>query len=147
MPEQARLRVHGYGKVEVELVTACLAHLQAAYKSILVFTSEIERLRRASREFPFPPYPFWAPRFARYVWDAPTPKRLTSLVPRSQHLVLNAVQLNSPGFWEFLGSLHPLESFVNTSTTGMSGGKTKSIGSPPSNVGWRLRIWHEKTMC
>ena len=109
MPEQARLRVHGYGKVEVELVTACLADLRAAYESILVFTSEVGRIERASREFPYPLYPFWNPRFGRYAWEAPSPERLTSFVSRSQRLVLNAVQLSSPGVWEFLGSLNPLE--------------------------------------
>jgi hypothetical protein len=45
----------------------------------------------------------------RYVWEVPPPERVASFVPRSQHLVLNAVQVNSPGFWEFLGSLNVLE--------------------------------------
>jgi hypothetical protein len=109
MPEQARLRIHGQGKVEVELVTACLGDLRYAYDALTVFMSENGRMRRAAREFSFLPYPFWTPRLGRFAWETPTPERLASFVPRSQQLVLNAVELNSPGFWEFLGSLNPLE--------------------------------------
>src|SRR5208283_3018379 len=55
----------------------------------------------------------WPLRFDRYVLEAPIPERLTSFVPRSQQLVSNAVEINSPGFWEFLGSVSPLEIMRN----------------------------------
>lgn len=107
MPEQARLRIYGEGRIEVKLATAFLDDLRLTYDALTVFISETERRRREWRDFP--PYPFLNPRFGRFSWEAPNPERLSSFVPRSQHLVLNSVQLNSPGFWEFLGSLNPLE--------------------------------------
>jgi hypothetical protein len=53
MPEQARLRVHGQGKVEVELVTAYLADLEHAYDALSVFISEAVELKAWRRGFPF----------------------------------------------------------------------------------------------
>jgi hypothetical protein len=39
----------------------------------------------------------------------PSPDEVASFVPPSEQLVLSAVQLSSPGSWDFLGSLNPLE--------------------------------------
>jgi hypothetical protein len=58
MPEQARLRVHGQGKVEVELAAAFLGDLKHAYDSVLLFETTIDGMRRTARDFPFPRYPF-----------------------------------------------------------------------------------------
>lgn len=116
--EKGKLRVHGQGEVEVELITEYLGDLKHAYDSVLVFESVIAGLIRASREIPFPWHPLgmhigWplGPRRAvRYVRDwPPTAEEISSLVPHSEQLVLFAVQLSSPGFWEFLGKLNPLE--------------------------------------
>lgn len=116
--EKGKLRVHGQGEIEVELIAAYLNDLKHAYDSVLVFESVISGLKRASREFPFPWYPLgmhigWplGPRRAvRYVRDwPPTVEEISSLVPHSEQLVLSAVQLSSPGFWEFLGKLNALE--------------------------------------
>lgn len=118
MPEQALLRVHGQGDVEVELVAAYLIDLKHAYDSIFVFESVMDGMQRASREIPVPLYPFglnlgWplAPRRAvRHVRDwPPTAEEVSSLVPRSEQLVLAGVRLSSPGFWDFLGKMNPLE--------------------------------------
>jgi len=119
MPQQqGKIRVHGQGEVEVELISAYLVGLKRAYDSVLVFESVIDGLKRASREFPFPWHPLgmhygWplGPRRAvRYVRDwPPTVEEISSLVPHSEQLVLSAVQLSSPGFWEFLGKANPLE--------------------------------------
>jgi hypothetical protein len=74
-------------------------------------------MRRAARDFPFPRYPFgldfgWpAPRGAvrrTREWP-PTAEQVASFVSRSEQLILSAVSLTSPGFWEFLGTLNPLE--------------------------------------
>lgn len=47
---------------------------------------------------------------ARHIRDwPPTPEEISSLVPRSDQLVLVAVQLSSPGSWYFLGKLNSLE--------------------------------------
>jgi hypothetical protein len=118
MPQQGRLRIHGEGEVEVELVGAYLADLKLAYDSILLFEAIIDGLERASRDFPFQRYPFslysdW-PLIRRrgfgHVRDwPPRPEEVASFVPASEQLILSAVQLSSPGFWEFLGTLNPLE--------------------------------------
>ena len=74
MPQQARLRIHGQGEVEVELLTAFLMALKNSYESILVFEATVDGLNRAARDFPFPRYPFslnfgWplAPRRAAHI--------------------------------------------------------------------------------
>ena len=119
MPErQGRIRIHGYGEVEVALIEEYLADVKHAYDSLLVFESVMDGFKRVSRDFPFPLYPAglmygWplGPRRAvRYVRDwPPTADEVSSLVPHSEQLVLSAAQLSSPGFWEFLGKLNPLE--------------------------------------
>ena len=118
MPEQARLRVHGQGGVEVELVAAYLNDLKHAYDLILVFETAIDDTRRAAREFPFPLYPFafelgslrGPRRAARRIRDwPPTTEDIASFIPRSEQLTLSAVSLASPGFWEFLGTLNAFE--------------------------------------
>ena len=118
MPEQGRLRVHGEGQVEVELVSAYLNDLRRAYSSIILFELIISGLDRATRDFPFPRYPFglyldWPVGRRRgfgHVRDwPPSPDEIASFVPSSEQLVLSAVRLSSPSFWEFLGTLNPLE--------------------------------------
>jgi hypothetical protein len=39
----------------------------------------------------------------------PTAEEVGSFVPRTEQLILSAVSLTSPGFWEFLGTLNPLD--------------------------------------
>jgi hypothetical protein len=119
MPQrQGKIRIHGYGEIEVKLVEEYLADLRHAYDSLLVFESVMDGFERVSREFPFPFYPIglmygWplgSRRAVRYVRDwPPTVDEVSSLVPHSEQLVLSAVKLSSPGFWEFLGKLNPLE--------------------------------------
>ncbi len=118
MPANAHLRIHGHGEIEVALVVAYLADIRHAYDSILVFDFAIDNMRRASREFrymniPFPldlDWPFLFGRRLRRTSQWPLgADQITSLVPISQQLRLAAVQLQSPGFWDFLGKLNPLE--------------------------------------
>src|SRR5437870_8461033 len=97
MPQQAHLRVYGQGEVEVELVTAYLGDLKHAYESIIVFEAVIDGLQRTFREFPFPGQIFGWPLLAsrralRYPrgWP-PAHAEIASLVPRSEQLVLTAV--------------------------------------------------------
>ncbi len=39
----------------------------------------------------------------------PTPETVAPVVPPRHRLVLAAVRLESPGFWEFIGAFNPLE--------------------------------------
>jgi hypothetical protein len=118
MPEQARLKVYGQGDVEVELATTYLGDLKHAYDSVLVFEATIDRMYRATRYFSFP----WDPSGLDFGWPLasrrgmrrtrewpPTSEEVASLVPVTEQLILTAVTLTSPGFWEFLGTLNPLE--------------------------------------
>jgi hypothetical protein len=118
MPKSAHLIIHGNGGVEVELVIAYLSDLKLAYESILVFESMISGAQRASREFPFRWYPAafdlaWSAAPRRAIRHArswpPTSEEISSLIPRSSQLVVARVQLSSPGFWDVLGKLNPLE--------------------------------------
>lgn len=117
MPERARLKVHGQGDVEVELIAAYLADLRRVYESVLVLESAIDGLDRAVHEYrlliPFElsfAWPLSSRRGLRRMpeWP-PTAEQIASFVPRSERLVLSSVKLTSPGFWEFMGSLNPLE--------------------------------------
>jgi hypothetical protein len=118
MPTQGILRVHGQGEVEVELVIAYLADLKHAYNSIILFESIIDGLERASRAVHSPRYPFglymeWPVARRRgfgHIREWPlSPQEVASHVPASEQLVLSAVRLSSPGSWDFLGALNPLE--------------------------------------
>src|SRR5438552_14410425 len=108
MPDRARLRVYGQGDVEVELIAAYLTDLKHAYDSVLLFEAIIDGMRRTARDFGFR-RPFGldfggpAPRRAvRRTRDwPPTVEQVASLVPRAEQLILSAVSLTSPGFWEF----------------------------------------------
>lgn len=118
MPTQGILRVHGHGEVEVELVIAYLADLKHAYNSIILFETIIDGLERTSRDFHSPRYPFglyleWPAARRRGFghireWP-PSPQEVASHVPASEQLILSAVRLSSPGSWDFLGTLNPLE--------------------------------------
>jgi hypothetical protein len=118
MPKQARLRVHGQGGVEVELAAAYLTDLKQAYDSILFFEASIDGMRRIARDFPFPLYPFGLdfrrPSASRrtglgaHYWP-PTAQEIASSVPRAEQLILASVSINSPGYWDFIGALNPLE--------------------------------------
>jgi hypothetical protein len=115
MPQQASLRVYGHGQVEVELVAAYLGDLKHAYDSVFMFETLVDSMWRASREYAslWPPQGLvlgWPPTSRRTVHEwAPTANEVASAVPRAEQLVLLAVSVASPGFWEFLGTLNPLE--------------------------------------
>jgi hypothetical protein len=47
-----------------------------------------------------------------YFWF-PTTEQIASSVPVTERLILNYVRLQSPGLWEFLGTLNPLEVLRN----------------------------------
>lgn len=115
MAEQARLVIRGQGGVEAQYAAEFLADLTTAYNSILAFDTVTEHwagddyyyrgmveevLFRRTR----------SPRGLRTLMPPPpTPMQVREMVPFEQTLVLARVELASPGVWEFLGSLNPLE--------------------------------------
>jgi hypothetical protein len=117
MPSRGLLRVHGQGGVEVELVAQCLADFDRAHDALLVFETTIGNLQRY-RYFEPELFLFWngfpiaRPTSRRGVRSAPwipTSDEISSLVPLKERMILQSVTLASPGFWEFVGSLNPLE--------------------------------------
>ena len=118
MPQKGCIRIYGQGEIEVERVIQYLADLKQAYGAILMFENAIDNIRRADRDFPYRGYPFaflmgWplAPR--RSVQTArlwlPGPEEIAAFISVSDELLLSATRLASPGFWEFVGKLNPLE--------------------------------------
>ena len=84
--------------------------------SIILFEAIIDGM---ARDAPYLPSSF---RLALYLgWPVPrrrnlrshgwplTAEKVASYVPRSEQLLLLAVNLSSPGFWDFFGTLNPLE--------------------------------------
>jgi hypothetical protein len=124
MAAKARLIVNGEGEFEVERVIAFLSDIQSAYNSIFAFEIIMAGLWQADPYFPYPgsaQLPLFLGSSAVFVsrrrgsglrlagdWP-PAPERINSLVPLGDRLVLDAVRIASPGAWEFLGSLNPLE--------------------------------------
>lgn len=117
MAEKTRLRVHGYGDIEVEGLISYLNDLHTAYASIFVFETMLSERYQNGRIYP--PSPFAAMFFeqplrgrGQRVFGRQWPPRLSeilSFIPLSSQLVLSGVRLESPGFWDFVGKLNPLE--------------------------------------
>lgn len=81
-------------------ISAFLSDLENAY--LALYTLELELLLQVRRPWPFPyPSPFLgSPRFVPLTTDA---------LPPDARLTLERVRIESPGAWEFLGSLNPLQ--------------------------------------
>jgi hypothetical protein len=108
MPQKARLRIHGYGSVELKYTTEYLVDLERAYESIFHFESLLEDARRIPRYLK-PLHFFDLAVWPEHITRGGPPYSVRLNTPPSEQLVLERVQLNSPGFWEFLGALNPLE--------------------------------------
>ena len=117
MPKLGAARVYSHGEIEVERVIAYLSDFRVAYDSLLAFDIVTARATRALREGP---YPFFVEdgflrvsgrvvlgRIGRDL--RPAAEDIPFLIPQSEQLTLKSVRLESPGFWEFLGSLNPIE--------------------------------------
>ncbi len=114
------LRIHGIGGVPVDQVQTFLSDISNSYNSIYVFDATITRLvsdARTAREF-LPDFfalsrrryfgEFLASRF--YLQEhLPYSIPPRDMVPVGNHLLLHSVSLRSPGFWDFVGKLNPLE--------------------------------------
>lgn len=110
MPEHedagARLRIRGRGDLSVAHAREFLEAIEQAYDGVLVFSGMRTRLGATVQ----------APQGVDVLggWlggAAPQAQRLSteaSVWPRDR-LILSRVELHSPGFWEFVGSLNPLQ--------------------------------------
>ncbi len=94
-----RLRIHGYGEVYVRDARQYLDALESAYSGIYVFQSIF-----SGEE---PRIAIWPQPF-RVPWPMP-PETIDAIVPPKHKLVLASVDIASPGAWEFLAAMNPLE--------------------------------------
>jgi hypothetical protein len=104
-PRDSVLHLPAEGAVEAGLLRDLLAAADDAHSGLIAFDRIVFRRRyprTPDRELYFqdwiPWYPEWSQR-----------EILESWVFLDERLVVRRVQLASPGFWEFLGSLNPLE--------------------------------------
>lgn len=112
MPERAYLTIFGEGEVEVDLVSRFLIDLQICYNALVAFETFTEPARFESSI-----NPLFRTRQLRsgyqISWNLPAVLRdqgeWGALVTPSERLILSSVNIASPGFWKFLGTLNPLE--------------------------------------
>jgi hypothetical protein len=112
MPTYGRLRIHGQGGVDIQLVTSYLSDLKLAYDSLLAFETIMDDL--GSREHRPRGFVLFDDSFRLLPFRSggnwlPSSNEVANFVPSSERLILSSVRLESPGFWEFIGSLNPLE--------------------------------------
>ena len=111
------LRIQGEVGVRVTDVREYLARLEHAYNSVYAFERAIGAAERLARRWHGPVFvldPFdWPalPTRGGRLFSAwpPSPEAIASVVPARDRLVLRTARFESPGFWEFLGALNPLE--------------------------------------
>ena len=103
------LRVYSQGNIPVSTVYEFLSKIEFAYNSIVIYNQLLdERVRTLTAERGSPEV--LANRL-QHLWPL-TPEVAARLVPDDQKLILQRVVLQSPGFWDFVGSLSPLQVLV-----------------------------------
>jgi hypothetical protein len=95
------LRVEGPRLGHVREVVDLLNDLEHAYNNFYVFDSLVSSIEKAE---------------SVYIYSRRTPKfsliaksKVSSFVLPEDKLRLHRIEFNSPGFWEFMGALNPLE--------------------------------------
>lgn len=99
------LRIDGEGGFPVESIANFLLSLEYAYNSAYVFDSILDQ----AHELLETGTPLPARNLLWMQWWPPTPEKVAAMVPESDRLILTSVELHSPGMWDFLGKLNPLE--------------------------------------
>mgnify|MGYP001130293063 CR=1 FL=1 len=107
-PDRTVFRVHARGDAPVELIREYLAAMEHAYNSSFVFDQLIEQAINIGRTSDNqPPLPISA--LLWHSWWPPTPDKVAAFIPEDQKLILDGVVLQSPGFWDFVGNMNPLQ--------------------------------------
>ncbi len=115
--KRGQLRVHAFGGVRVTDVRGFLGVFEEAYNAVAYFESSIDGAQRAARDMgPGPFWPFFPVgvglrgriRVGPASWP-PGAAEIASYITTRERLILHAVRLESPGFWDFIGKLNPLE--------------------------------------
>lgn len=114
MPQESKavLRINGQGEVPVSQVSGFLAALEEAYSGASLFLHTIDQLDRwGPLPFAYWHMPFFRPASGRIPLARIISEELdfSLQLPSRQRLMLQAVRLESPGWWELAGKLNPLE--------------------------------------
>lgn len=104
--EPGRLRVIGDRGGSVDEIISFLNDLQSAYLALYALDDSRIDYRLWRRDGPFGPYGA-APGLG--ITGLGVVQRRADEIPPSSRLVLSRVRIESPGFWEFVGSLNPLQ--------------------------------------
>jgi hypothetical protein len=100
--ELGRLVIHANRGGTIGEITTFLSDLEAAYDALYRLDTAGRGLRRYSRIVPL--------EFLSELGYALIPlNQQTLAIPPGDRLILDRVRIESPGFWEFLGSLNPLQ--------------------------------------
>lgn len=106
------LRIYANGEILVESVRAYLAAVEYTYNSAYVFDHIVEQaqetFQRSDSRIAMP--------LSTMLWNSLLPlteEKVAALIPNADRLKLKGVVLQSPGFWELLGALSPLEFLRN----------------------------------
>lgn len=108
------LRIHAAGAGPVRDAVATLQAVENAYLQLYAINLHFEAigdLFTDKRPHLRPPwFEFGGPSWATYNRDSDSPEEIRRrLVIADDELQLSAIRFESPGFWEFLGALNPLE--------------------------------------
>lgn|GEM_PF-3573772 len=101
------LRIHGDNDALVGDISSFLQNLERAYNSAYVLDSIIEEAEELSRMGTAPTIPLRNQLWM--LWWPPTPEKVASMVPKADRLRFSSVESHSPGCWNFLGKLNPLD--------------------------------------
>lgn len=112
--EQTQLRVYSSGGWPVSETIEFLQVLKSTYDRLLVFEILMDdyqsRERRLRRYMPFPEaVAFFGGASAMLSASELSDASLVRFIAPHDELVLQSVQLSSPGSWQFVGSVFPLE--------------------------------------
>jgi hypothetical protein len=105
-----QLRIKGLRGGNATEIADFMMNIDSAYNALLLFDVKLSQLRNEAEFWRrFGPFPF--PIGATAFWEGrQSDKRYAaSDIPPNQRLSLDRVSIRSPGFWEFIGSLNPLQ--------------------------------------
>jgi hypothetical protein len=114
MPDQERglLRVNSTGGLLVTDYVELLEAIGSAYNGLLAIAAILDGYSEPTRLRRFATPPVWELNILPYQSISPydlSSGAVASLIRPQDQLVLSRVRFSSPGFWEFVGLLNPLQ--------------------------------------
>ena len=101
--EKAVLHIHALRGGIVDEIVSFLTDLQNAYENLYALNLRIDEVKEKTKGDDY----FYAPR-TRTPSLSPV-RRVRDVVLPAERLFVFKIAIESPGFWEFVGSLNPLQ--------------------------------------